>query len=102
MPRPPAEPKTEFARRLRQLRTAYGTLVRSDPKYTADAFAKELGIEAETYRTYERGDSQPNLETLAKIRQVTQHSLDTLICGAAHKEERRAPAKGTVPFKRRA
>lgn len=102
MPRPPAEPKTEFARRLRQLRESYGVLVRGNPKYTADAFAKELGIEAETYRTYERGDSEPNLATLKKIREITRHSLDTLITGELQRIEQAAPHRGAVPLKRRA
>ncbi len=34
---------------------------------TAAQFAEKLGIEPHTYRTYERGASEPNFETLTRI-----------------------------------
>jgi DNA-binding XRE family transcriptional regulator len=34
---------------------------------SAAQFAKKIELEPHTYRTYERGESHPNLETLARI-----------------------------------
>ena len=37
-------------------------------RYTsAQKFAERLGLEPHTYRTYERGTSEPNFETLTRI-----------------------------------
>lgn len=57
-------------------------------------FAREIGVEAETYRTYERGRSQPKFATLERICERTGVSLDWLIRGkgmtlAASAQERR-------------
>ena len=46
-------------------------------------FAKDLGLEAETYRRYERGETQPNIDTLLRIREETGVSLDALLAGKA-------------------
>lgn len=51
------------------------------PDLEKGAFAKLLRLEAQTYRRYEIGDTEPNLETLKRIRELTNISLDTLICG---------------------
>lgn len=88
MPRPEAPPKTPFGARLRDIRKGYGTLHKRQSKYTAKDFAGELGIEDETYRSYERGETQPPIETLAKIKHVTKASLDWLICGDQVEESR--------------
>lgn len=81
MPRPPSEPKTDFGRRLRSLRLGYGNIVKGDDDYPAKEFASELGVEAETYRSYERGDFEPPLWVLRQIRKITKRSLNSLICG---------------------
>lgn len=44
-------------------------------------FAARLGIEAERYRRYERDETEPDIETLAKIRRITGVSLDHLVAG---------------------
>lgn len=44
-------------------------------------FAEKIGIEAETYRRYERGETEPNFDTLVKIRNFAGISLDVLIAG---------------------
>ena len=43
--------------------------------------ANDLGLEVETYRRYERGETDPNLATLLAIRRLTKQSLDVLISG---------------------
>lgn len=62
-----------FAKRLR--------LVREQAGYsTAGAFAREaLDIDANRYRTYERGDCSPSFEIMLKIAQKTNRSLDYLM-----------------------
>lgn len=48
-----------FGRVLKQAR---------ERKYrSAQQFAEKLGIEPHTYRTYERGQAEPNFETLIRI-----------------------------------
>jgi transcriptional regulator with XRE-family HTH domain len=34
---------------------------------SAESFAHKLGIEPHTYRKYERGETEPNFETLTRI-----------------------------------
>ena len=46
-------------------------------------FAASIGVEAETYRTYERGRSQPKFGVLERICEKTGVSLDWLIRGKA-------------------
>lgn len=49
-----------FSARLKQ--------ARRDAGYTsAERFANTLGLEPHTYRKYERGESEPNFETLLRI-----------------------------------
>lgn len=48
---------------------------------TAKEIADALDLEVETYRRYERGETDPNLATLLKIRKLTDTSLDKLISG---------------------
>lgn len=65
-------------------------------KYSsASAFARALGIEvAETYRCYERGDSEPNLATLAAIALDLDVSLDHLILGDVPQPREAGRGKG--------
>lgn len=42
-------------------------------------------MEAQTYRRWELGETEPNLDALVKIRRLTQISLDTLITGEKSK-----------------
>lgn len=51
---------SNFGKRLRKAREAAGYA-------SAQQFAGVLGIEPHTYRHYERGEREPNLELLARI-----------------------------------
>lgn len=46
-----------------------------------EEFALAVGLKAETYRRYERGETEPNIKTLAKIRQITGINLNFLVAG---------------------
>ena len=48
---------------------------------TARAFAVRLGFEDETYRSWERGDREPNIQAICKIARELNVSLDYLILG---------------------
>ncbi len=63
-----------FARRLEALRVDCGY-------ETQAAFADLLGVEHATYGRWERGETQPNIDMLMKIRAVTNACLNTLIVG---------------------
>lgn len=79
-----AKPKTEFARRLIELREFYGAAT-GRPNLSQKDFAQILGFgegQKETYRRYERGETEPNMRTLAEIHRVTGASLDLLISGS--------------------
>lgn len=75
-----APPKTQFAARLVRVRESYG-MATGRPDLDKKSFAKLLNLEAQTYRRYEIGDTEPNIAVLRKIRELTNVSLDTLICG---------------------
>jgi DNA-binding XRE family transcriptional regulator len=66
--------RVAFALRLAALRTSYGCEEQKE-------FAEKLGLASETYRRYERAETEPNLETLDKIRELTGVSLDYLVSG---------------------
>jgi transcriptional regulator with XRE-family HTH domain len=90
MPRPrTTKPRTPFAHRLIQNREAYGTRT-GRPDLDAGEFAEIVGLEAETYRRYERGETEPKLATLVKIKRVTGVPLDWLITGTEEKSARPA------------
>jgi hypothetical protein len=79
-----APPKTEFARRLIELREFYAAAT-GRPNMSQGEFANILGFgsgQEETYRRYERGETEPNMRTLAEIHRVTGASLDLLISGS--------------------
>lgn len=67
------DPAAGFPRRLQ--------LARERRFESAAAFAREMGIENETCRCYERGDSEPDIATLAEIAMRLDVSLDHLILG---------------------
>jgi transcriptional regulator with XRE-family HTH domain len=82
MPRKPNDdtPKTAFAARLIAVRKLYG-LQTGRPDLDKKEFAALLPKEAQTYRRYELGETEPNLATLTRIRDLTGVSLNYLIAG---------------------
>lgn len=76
-----AKPRTAFSQRLEETRLAYGKLTRGADDYPQEDFAIVLGLHPETYRRYERSETEPNLSTLAKIHSITGQSLDYLVAG---------------------
>lgn len=62
--------------RLRLLRLSLGYK-------KATPFAKALGIEGPTYRTYERGENPPPYEVLGRIKELTGASADWVLYGDA-------------------
>lgn len=58
------------------------------PTMDAGEFAEIIGLEAETYRRYERGETEPKISTLRKIKEITGGSLDWLIAGPKEKSAR--------------
>lgn len=48
----------------------------------ANRMADAIGVEHETYRTWERGEREPNLDALNKIAAELNVSLDYLVSGA--------------------
>jgi transcriptional regulator with XRE-family HTH domain len=69
-----------FATRLKALRQSYGIDI-GEPGLTQEEFAKRLGLQGETYRRYERGETEPPLRVLAAIRRLTGINLNSLIAG---------------------
>ena len=67
-----------FSARLRAVRKAFGHST-GNPSLSRATFAREIGVEHETYRRWERGHIRPPLEVLASIRRLTGISLDYLI-----------------------
>jgi transcriptional regulator with XRE-family HTH domain len=70
-----------FAHRLAVARESYAQRV-GQPGMTAGEFAKLLGLDAERYRKYERGEREPPFWVLAKIASLTGFGPDFLILGA--------------------
>lgn len=82
-----AAPRTPFASRLIRVREAFATAT-NRPDMGQKEFARLLGFgdgQEETYRRYERGETEPPIRTLAEIRRVTGTSLDMLITGEGDK-----------------
>ena len=65
--------RTPFAQRLETTRTRTGL--------SMEDFAVAIGLKPETYRRYERGETEPNINTLSKIRQMTGINLNFLVAG---------------------
>lgn len=82
MPRKRADdaPTTPFAERLIKVRELYGQQT-GRPDLDKGEFAALLGKQAQTYRRYELGETEPNITTLVKIRELTGVSLNYLVCG---------------------
>jgi len=80
MPRPRSKPSTGFGKRLEELRFSHGRQI-GLPNITQGYFADLLGVAGETYGRWERGETEPSLEVLQRIKRVTRVSLDYLITG---------------------
>ena len=74
MGRPPVEPRTPLAARLRRVREAISGEDR-------DLFARIAGIASSTIGNYERGDRVPDAEMIGRYWQASRVSLDWLITG---------------------
>lgn len=72
------------------------------PNLDRGAFAAAIGLEAQTYRRYELAETEPNLDTLRKIREVTGISLDVLIYGEPVEMKATTAAQMPVKLQRRA
>ena len=66
--------RRDFALRLKAVRKAAGF-------QHMMTFARELGIEPEAYRRWERGETEPGIANLSKITEITGVSLDFLVAG---------------------
>ena len=66
-------PREGFAQRLR--------LARQQKYDHAYQLAQVVGLEAETYRRYERGETEPDIRALGKIARALNVSLDYLVFG---------------------
>lgn len=80
MPRKRSKPQTPFAKRLEELRFAHGKQINL-PDISQHYFADLIGVQGETYGRWERGETEPSLEALQRIRRITRASLDYLISG---------------------
>ncbi|WP_144753061.1 helix-turn-helix domain-containing protein [Bartonella saheliensis] len=74
MARPEAKPKTELAKRFREVRHALGFTERKQ-------FAEHLGVTAGSIGTYETGISEPTASALSKYQEICGVSLDWLVTG---------------------
>lgn len=70
----------QFGLRLENLREKYG--------YTKKEVSLKLGFSANVYGSYEREERRPSLETLVKIANLYDVSLDYLICGREYNPEK--------------
>lgn len=66
--------ETEFSKRLKAVRVMaqYRTQLE---------FADALGVQEPAYGRWERGETEPGIEALARIHVITNASLDFLIAG---------------------
>ena len=76
--------RQSFGARLTALREAYGREI-GKPDLSMKDFAQLLGLQEETYRRYERAETEPSLKTLSAIRRVTGVSLNSLVAGEVHR-----------------
>jgi len=86
------KPRSDFALRLIKVRQAFGVR-NARPDLDQKQFAAILGVGDEAYRRYERGETEPKLATLVRLKQITGTSLDWLISG----QESSAAAHGPRP-----
>lgn len=73
-----SEATRQFALVLTATRKWYGRGT-GRPGLDKEEFARDLGIESERYRRYERGETEPPVWLLASIRRLTGVSLDFLL-----------------------
>lgn len=66
--------RRSFAKRLKALRIAAGY-------DTSREFCDEIGVKEGTYNRYERGETEPNFETLIRICQVLNTDPTFLLLG---------------------
>jgi transcriptional regulator with XRE-family HTH domain len=78
-----------FSSRLRKAREAHYE--------SAEQFAIALGKSAHAYRHYERGDAEPDFETLERICSLLRVTPNDLLPGAAKAGSR---AVGETPFRK--
>lgn len=71
----------EFGKRLRASRIAIGYENAAD-------LARDLDIDPNRYRHYERGTHLPPIDTLSDLREVLGKSLDFLIAGVSDLQKR--------------
>lgn len=69
-----------LAMRMRATRMAYGLLL-GVPEMSMREFSEQLKLEAETYRRYERGETEPPMGVFVAIHRLTGISLDYLLAG---------------------
>lgn len=67
-----------FAQRLKKARKAAGYA-------SAQSFAGVLGLEPHAYRKYERGQSEPTLETLVRVCELLDIDANYLLPAAQRK-----------------
>lgn len=67
-----------FSQRLKKAREAAGYA-------SAQSFAGVLGLEPHAYRKYERGNSEPTLETLVRICELLEIDANYLLPAAQRK-----------------
>lgn len=72
--KPPSKAREQFGRRLAAIREAAGYDTQTE-------FATLLKMSVQRYSRYERGETEPNLETLQEIQRITGVSLDFLVGG---------------------
>jgi transcriptional regulator with XRE-family HTH domain len=73
-----------FGRRLRSARITAGY-------DSAEDFADDIGIEAPAYRKYERGESQPRIDTLEDIVRLLGCDCGWLLFGLPTRKPRQSP-----------
>ena len=54
--------------------------IRKDRNFTAQYMADKLNITLRSYRMYESGNRSPSIDTLVKIADILDVSLDYLLC----------------------
>lgn len=77
--------RERFAKRLKAARVMKGFETQKD-------FAEEVGLEPETYRRYERAETEPTIGSLIRISHRLEVTLDFLIAGAPEHTESRKTA----------
>ena len=90
MPRKAKKPsvRTAFAARLEAIRLQAGY-------DSMAAFAAQLGLEAETYRRYERSETEPNITVLVRLSELTGLSLDYIVAGRVSPSQTPAHARAS-------